>query len=194
MDSRKSTAIILLHEIYGINEHISDMRRKFAGLGFDVYCMDFFDGRVYDYEESEAAYLYFIEKVGFKKASYKVLDMLEIIRCKYQNVFVVGYSIGATIAWLCSEEYELIDGIVCYYGSRIRDYLDIVPKVETQLFFPEKEASFDIDDLIEKLSSKAKVNTMKFEGLHGFSDKYSLNYNKESKEMSEKLLIEFISR
>lgn len=189
-----STAIVLLHEIYGINRHISDMRRKFEDLGFDVYCTDFFDGRVFDYEEAEGAYSYFVDKIGFEKARFIVQDMLDSIRSKYERVYLVGYSIGATVAWLCSEEYGLLDGIAGYYGSRIRDYLEINPKVETLLFFPMYEKSFNVDDMIGKLKSKDKVYITKFEGLHGFADIYSKSCNRKSKEISEKKLCEFIRR
>ncbi|HWQ29769.1 MAG TPA: dienelactone hydrolase family protein [Negativicutes bacterium] len=191
---RSNTAIVLLHEIYGINKHISGMHRNLEDLGFDVYCVDIFDGRVYGYEEAEEAYSYFTDKAGFEKARFIVLDMLNSIRSKYEKVYLVGYSIGATVAWLCSEEYGLLEGIAGYYGSRIRDYLQINPKVETLLFFPMYEKSFDVDELIGKLKSKDLVSIMKLEGLHGFADIYSKNCNRESKEISEKILFEFMNR
>ncbi|MGE5678699.1 MAG: dienelactone hydrolase family protein [Pseudomonadota bacterium] len=191
---RERTAIVLLNEIYGINRHISDMGRKFEELGFDAYFMNYLDGKVFGYEESEAAYSYFMDNVGFEKAGRVVLEFLKSIRNKYEKIYLVGYSIGATVAWLCSEEHEMLDGIVGYYGSRIRDFLDINPQVETLLFFPKKEKSFEIDELVGKLNNKDKINTMILEGMHGFADAYSPNYNKVSKEMSERFLIEFISK
>lgn len=187
----EGTAIVLIHEIYGINRHISDMSMKFEELGFDAYSIDLIDGNVFSYEEAEAAYAYFMNNVGFEKAGREVLELLKSIRCKYEKVYLVGYSIGAAVAWLCSEEYELLDGIVGYYGSRIRDFLDINPRVETLLFFPTYEKSFDVDELIERLICKNKVNTVKCEGLHGFADEYSSSFNIISKETSEKLLFEF---
>lgn len=191
---REGTAIVLLHEIYGINRHISGMSSIFEGLGFDSYCIDFLDGRVFGYEEAEVAYSYFMDKVGFEKARFILLDMLNSIRSKYEKVYLIGYSIGATVAWLCSEEYGLLDGIAGYYGSRIRDCLEINPKVETLLFFPRHEKSYDVDELIGKLKGKDKVYITKFEGLHGFADIYSESCNIKSKEISEKILCEFICR
>ena len=188
------TAIVIIHEIYGINRHISDMHMRFEEMGFDVYCMDFYKGRAFGYKEAEAAYSYFMENVGFEKARKVTLELLKSIRCKYKKVYLVGYSIGAAVAWLCSEEPKLLDGIAGYYGSRIRDYLDITPQVETLLFFPTYEKGFDVDELTARLKCKEKVNSIKYEGLHGFADPYSDKFNSKSKEISEKLLIEFISK
>ncbi|MDI5811330.1 DUF535 family protein, partial [Salmonella enterica subsp. enterica serovar Anatum] len=39
-------------------------------------------------------------------------------------------SVGATLAWL-SAASGLCDGVVCYYGSRIRQYLHLAPLCPT---------------------------------------------------------------
>lgn len=185
-------AIVLLHEIYGINKHILNMHKKFEVEGYDAYCVDLLDNKRFDYEESEEAYAYFMDKVGFDKARLKVLDFLHSICNYYKNIYLVGYSVGGTVAWLCSEESELISGVVSYYASRIRDYMDIEPKVETAVFFPLLEKGFNVEVLIEKLKEKDKVRIYKFEGLHGFADSCSRYYNSKEKEISEKIISEFI--
>lgn len=192
MNDRSKIAVVLLHEIYGINNHILNMRTKFQDEGYDVFCIDLLNNKTFDYEEAEEAYSYFIDRVGFNKAKIKVLDCIYSIRDYYEKIYLIGYSIGATIAWLCSEEHELLNGVIGYYGSRIRDYTDIEPKVETVLFFPLKEEGFNVEALIEKLEGKTKVRIYKFEGLHGFADPYSRYYNCKEKKLSEKILNEFI--
>lgn len=189
---RSKIAIALVHEIYGINNHILSMRKKFEDEGYDVYCIDLLNNRTFDYEEADEAYSYFMNEVGFDKAKSKVLDCIHSIFNYYEKVYLIGYSVGATVAWLCSEEQELINGVVGYYGSRIRDYIAIEPKVKTVLFFPLREKEFDIDALIQELEGKEKVSAYKFEGLHGFADSYSKYYNSKEKELSEKILNEFI--
>jgi dienelactone hydrolase len=192
IEDRPKTAIVLLHEIYGINNHILSMHKKFKNEGYDVYCIDLLNNKTFDYEESENAYSYFMEKVGFDKAKQIVLNYINSIRNCYEKIFLIGYSVGATIAWLCSEENELLNGVAGYYGSRIRDYIYIVPAVETLLLFPLKEKEFNIESLIEELKEKEKVRVFKFGGLHGFADSYSNYYDSKEKELSEKILCEFI--
>jgi dienelactone hydrolase len=189
---RSKIAIVILHEIYGINNHILSMRRQFEDEGYDVYCIDLLNNRTFDYTESEEAYSYFTGRIRFDKAKIEVLKYIHSIRNYYDKIYLIGYSVGATIAWLCSEEYELLSGVVCYYGSRIRDYVNIKPKVEAMLFFPKEEKGFDIETLIEEVKLKEKVRVYKFEGLHGFADPYSKYYNSKEKELSEKILSKFI--
>jgi dienelactone hydrolase len=191
-EDRVKTAIVLLHEIYGINNHILSVYKKFKDEGYDVYCIDLLNNKTFDYEESGNAYSYFMEKVGFDKAKQLVLNYINSIRNCYEKIFLIGYSVGATVAWLCSEENELLDGVAAYYGSRIRDYISIEPAVETLLFFPIKEKEFNIESLIEELEEKEKVRVYKLGGLHGFADPYSKYYDSKEKELSEKILCEFI--
>lgn len=177
---RKSdTAIIVIHEIYGINQHMNSFCAFLSEHNFDVICPNLL-GRdtPFDYSQEEIAYQNFMENVGFENALHKVKSVLSDIRNEYKRIYIVGFSVGATIAWLCSEE-ESVDAVVGYYGSRIRDYVTILPKSPTLLFFPQEEKSFNVDELISVLE-KRKIKVFKFRGQHGFSDSYSSKYNKES--------------
>lgn len=190
--SKPKIAVILLHEIYGINNHILSMSNKFENEGYDVHCIDLLNNRTFNYYEVKKAYSYFINEIGFDKAKLKVLDYISNYCRNYDKIYLLGYSVGATVAWLCSEEDSLINGIIGYYGSRIRDYLSIEPKAPTVLFFPAKEKAFNIKALIDELKYKEKVQVYQFEGLHGFADSYSKYYDSKAKELSEKILDEFI--
>ncbi|MFD2212231.1 dienelactone hydrolase family protein [Metabacillus endolithicus] len=117
-------------------------------------------------------------------------SLLSEVKDNYSKVFIVGFSVGATIAWLCSN-HESINGVVGYYGSRIRDYLDLVPPCPTLLFFPQEEKSFDVDSLITILEGKS-INTYKFNGLHGFSNPFSSNYHLESSRKAYAIMNEFL--
>ncbi|WP_260320104.1 MULTISPECIES: dienelactone hydrolase family protein [Peribacillus] len=101
---------------------------------------------VFGYSEKEAAYRHFREKVGITGALNEIL-------IRYKHVFIIGFSAGATVAWICSEE-ECVDGIVGFYGSRIRNYSELVPQCPVLLFFAQEERSFDVDELISILKAK----------------------------------------
>lgn len=191
--SKPKTAVVLLHEIYGINDHILSMYNKFKNGGYDTYCIDLLNGKVFNYDEAEEAYSYFMNQIGFENVKLKVLNYISDNLRNYDKVFLLGYSIGATTAWLCSEEKGLVSGVIGYYGSRIRDYLNVEPKVAVLLFFPSKEDAFDVKTLIDKLKYKEKVQVHQFEGFHGFADSNSKYYDYKSKELSEKIANEFIN-
>ncbi len=70
----------------------------------------------------------------------------------------------------------LCDGIICCYGSRIRDYMDVIPKCPTLLVFAKYD-SFDVDSISYQLSRKQNIQIEILDANHGFIDIYSNNYS-----------------
>lgn len=190
IQKKSDTVIIVIHEIYGLNRHMQDFCELLSKQGFDVICPDLLEReRPFDYSEEDAAYRHFMENVGFTGALYKIKDIVSDIKDAYQKIFILGFSAGATVAWLCSEE-ECVDGIVGYYGSRIRNYAELAPRCPALLFFPQEEPSFNVDELISALESK-DVEVHKFMGGHGFSDPYHSKYHAESAQTAVSKMMKF---
>jgi len=185
------SVMIVIHEIYGINDHIKGVCESLFQHGYDVICPNLIEQeKPFTYLEENIAYRHFINNIGFDKATEMIHSLLSEVKDNYSKVFIVGFSVGATIAWLCSN-HESINGVVGYYGSRIRDYLGLVPPCPTLLFFPQEEKSFDVDSLITILEGKS-INTYKFNGLHGFSNPFSSNYHLESSRKAYAIMNEFL--
>jgi dienelactone hydrolase len=178
-------AIVILHEIYGINKHITEVCRKYSNYGYDVYCPDLLNIETpFNYSQQEAAYSNFIKNVGFD-ACCKVDKLLEQLRPDYRIVILIGFSVGATIAWRCSES-GLCNGIVGYYGSRIRDYLTVIPKCRVLLMFAENERFFDARQIKLSHEQNKCVTIEVVKGNHGFCDTFSDNFNPESAKKAQK--------
>jgi len=147
---------------------------------FDVFCSNMLEQETpFDYSQEEDAYFNFMENIGFTNALVMIKSLLSEIKDGYKNIFVAGFSAGATVAWLCSEE-RLVDGIIGYYGSVLEIILEISPQCPELLFFPEEEKLFNVDELILALENKHNVEVHKLNGQHGFSDPFSLKYNEAS--------------
>ncbi|WP_312648319.1 dienelactone hydrolase family protein [Aminipila sp.] len=171
------TAIIVLHEIYGRNDFIKDVCAEYFEEGFDVYCPNLLaTHKTFSYEETEEAYSYFINGSGFDVYS-DILCLIQKLKEHYKKVIVLGFSIGATVAWRCCES-AYCDGIIACYGSRIRDYLNLKPKCQMFLMFAEQD-SFDVNSICEQLLQKPNLEIMRINAQHGFLDKYSKYYNPE---------------
>lgn len=174
------TVIVILHEIYGLNEHIMDVCERFSKYEIDMIAPNLIHGRdPFHLEQETMAYHYFMNRVGFENAFKQVEEVLHNVRRKYKKVYVLGYSVGATLAWLCSQT-GLCDGSIGFYGSRIRDYVEIKPKCPVLLFFPSEEKSFDVDELILRLKNFGNIQVEKLPGEHGFANPFSPNYNEQS--------------
>lgn len=189
------SVIIVLHEIYGINKHMQQVCGYYNLAGLDVICPDLLNlSQPFDYAHQEDAYEYFMKNVGFNQAYQQAKGLMLQVRLKYKHVFILGFSIGATIAWMGSEGDISCDGIIGYYGSRIRDFLYITPKYKTLLIFPDKESSFNVNNLVCTLKEKVNVNACMLSGSHGFSDQFSPNYNEESNREAQKIVNDFIKQ
>ncbi len=190
--NNSNSAIIVLHEIYGINQHIQSVCKRFSKAGYDIICPNLIiRNQPYKYDLQEEAYHNFMNNVGFDLAVQEVKQILVKAKQKYKNIFIIGYSIGATIAWLCSDEEDTCNGIIGYYGSRIRNYVKVTPKCPALLLFSEEESSFDVKELVASLK-KQQVDVHILEGKHGFSDPFSKNYSEQSAEEAARLVDKFL--
>ncbi|EGW40766.1 dienelactone hydrolase family protein [Desulfosporosinus sp. OT] len=188
------TVIIVLHEIYGINQYIKITCDHFSMNGYDVVCPDLINtSQPFSYNQEKVAYLHFMENIGFESAYQKVKKFILQTRTQYKSVFLVGFSIGATIAWLCSNENNICDGVIGYYGSRIRDYIGVTPKCPVLLLFSHEEKSLNVKELINSLQEK-NIGIHVLSGKHGFSDPFNKNYCEQSCKDAERLAYTFLEK
>ena len=161
-------AIVLLHEIYGINAHIQRTADIWKRRGFDVYTpMLFPHSAPFRYDQQDEAYRHFSDNVGFDTAG--VESLLAGLREKYGTVLVIGYSVGATLGWLAARS-GLCDGVICHYGSRIRQHSDIAPPCPTLVIIASDEPAFDPRIMQNELEKKPSVSCRMFNAQHGFCD------------------------
>ncbi|MBY0124282.1 dienelactone hydrolase family protein [Bacillus sp. S/N-304-OC-R1] len=192
--NQSDTIIIVIHEIYGINDNINKVCQSLSEQGYDVICPNLIEReKSFQYHEEELAYRHFMDHVGFAKGVAKINSLLLDLKDTDKKIFIVGYSIGATIAWICGREKN-VSGVACFYGSRIRDYRNTIPKCPSILFFPHTEPSFHVEELISKLKQHQSIEIHRYEGLHGFSDSFSSRYNEQSAKESFSRLIDFVER
>ncbi len=168
--------LIVISDIFGRTLQLVDLIREFS----DVYCetviIDPYEGLSRHFKSEEQAYHQFQRESGLKNLLEKAAQ--EIRRSDTQ-VDILGFSIGGTCAWnLASQgDYKQIRLCLCFYGSRIRDYIESVPQVRTTIIFPRLEAAFDIEPVIRQLSKKNNTEVIQTPYLHGFMNKASNNYS-----------------
>jgi len=188
------TVIVILHEIYGVNKHILRVCENCAEYGIDVIAPNLLQGHEpFGYDQEMMAYNYFMSNVGFASSVNQVKEVLQCARTNYKKVYLLGYSVGATITWLCTET-GLCDLGIGFYGSRIRDYLAVEPKCPVLLFFPAEEKTFDVDNLILQLRNFEQIQVEKLCGQHGFADQFSRNYHQKSSIHACKAIMEFVDK
>ena len=191
-DRRASRLLIVLHEIYGIDKHMRAVCDYYSQQGFDVLCPNLLvRDTPFEYNQQEEAYEYFMKERGFIAVSLEVKKLIREMKPNYQFIFLLGFSIGATIAWICSEGNNDCDGIIGYYGSRIRDYLDINPYPPVLLIYGDQE-KFGLEKLLKSLGTKDNVAVSILPGKHGFANPYAENYCDKSYQIAMEKVADFL--
>ncbi|MGE8001720.1 dienelactone hydrolase family protein [Lysinibacillus sp. NPDC093190] len=171
--------IFILHEIYGVNDFIEMQAGAHSNSNTTVECISLYlNSRIFPYEQEQVAYEFFINEVGFDTPLEKLTEKILEARTLYDEVLLIGFSVGATLAWRLST--LPLHGIVCVYGSRIRQYLDVIPSCPTLVILPSHEKSFNVHELKETLDTLPSVHTRQYLGQHSFMDFNHSNYCYES--------------
>lgn len=162
----------------------------FEKAGFTVYCPNLLKRPVFSYQEADQAYEYYYSQDYSKMTTY-IFEYIEQLSKLHEQLFVLGCSVGGTLAWLCSEKAEC-SGVIACYGSRIRDHLQIVPKCKTLLLFSQ-EITLPVEELVTELGEKQNASVQLFEADHGFLDPYSSSYNQVLAEKAQTEILEFFN-
>ncbi len=188
-----STAMVVLHEIYGINTHITDVCEQYSSIGYDVYCPNLLGAKpAFDYADSEEAYTHFNTHVGFVDPVPKIVALIESLRPQYDRLICLGFSVGATLGWLAAAQFPM-DALIGLYGSRIRNYLTLIPMCPSLLVFAEHEEAFVPKKIAEVLSGTPQVSVRILEGKHGFCNPFADTYHPASASEVTLLINKFLS-
>jgi len=98
-NNNSDTMIIVLHEIYGVNKHIVNVCETLSKYQYNSIAPNLLkDNIVFNYDQAELAYRNFMDNVGFEEAIKQIKQILCNVRPHYKRIYVMGYSIGATLA------------------------------------------------------------------------------------------------
>lgn len=164
--------IIIIHEIYGITENLKKLSKELEAKGYRVILPSLFLDN-YSGDNEEYSYKKYFTEVGFDNSISKIDKIIE--KNSDDSIVLIGFSVGATLAWMKSNDLR-IKGIIGFYGSRIRNNLLINPLIPTKLYFCN-EATFEVDTLIDKLRIKNNLELTKIKGDHGFYSKLLFNHD-----------------
>jgi len=111
-----ATAVILIHEWWGINQHIRDIAGRYADAGYNCVAPDLFRGRVAKDKEEAAALM----------QALAIEDGIETIRAAidaakkiygFDSFAITGYCMGGTFALRAACEIPELKAAAPFYGD-----------------------------------------------------------------------------
>ena len=134
--------IVLVQEIWGVNQHIRAVADQYALAGYVVLAPDVFwrqEPRVdLDYYQAGSARAFELyRQVDTAEAALDVADALSALRALPQvsgKVATLGFCLGGQLAYRAGVIGKA-DAIVSYYGGGIDQHLDLAAQVTQPILF-----------------------------------------------------------
>jgi carboxymethylenebutenolidase len=131
--------MLLLQEIFGVNEYVKDAARRLADLGYVVLAPDLYwrtePGLALGHDEEDLQRAFAaMQQLDLEAAIEDSIAALDVLRdlpevaSAGRRAGVLGFCLGGNLAYHVAARAEP-DVAVCYYGSTIADALDVAPAI-----------------------------------------------------------------
>jgi carboxymethylenebutenolidase len=166
-------ALVVLQEIFGVNDHIRSVAEGFAGNGWLAIAPALFDRVERDVELGYAA-PDIARGRALKDAVGDEQVLLDIAAAQAHvagagAVATIGYCWGGTMAWLAATRLPGLAAAVAYYGSGIAGLLGATPRCAVQAHFGAKDASIPISAIDALRQAHPQVEVHVYPADHGFN-------------------------
>ncbi len=185
--------LVLIHEIFGVTEHIREVCDEYAADGYEVIAPGLFE-RIepgcelgYTGADWERAIKLAREEHDWELGLKDAQACIDWLAAKGHPAFMVGYCFGGSVAWRLAQTSPNLDGASCYYGGFIATrFADEVPQCATITHFARYDSLVDFAP-VEALIAKDHPTAQHFvyEAGHGFNSDRRKDYHPESAELAK---------
>jgi carboxymethylenebutenolidase len=168
-----AAAIVVIQEIFGVNEHIRSVVDRYASFGYHAIAPALFDRveRGVELGYGQDGVTQGRKLAGEIKWEPAMRDLGATVAhvAGTGPVGTVGYCFGGSLAWLSANELP-ITASVGYYGGQIHSLNDRDPAVPTMLHFGELDGAIPLEQVEEIVKAHPDVEVHLYDGAqHGFS-------------------------
>ena len=190
--------VLVVQEIFGVHEHIKDVCRRFAKIGYLAVAPELYvrQGDVSQMKDNKEI----ISKVVSKVPDAQVMGDLDAASAwagknggNADKLGITGFCWGGRIVWMYAAHNPKVDAGVAWYGPFVRSYhqgdktvLDVVDRINAPILGLYGGADAGIpNDTVEKMREALKKSGKKSEIVlypdtpHAFHADYRPSYRKE---------------
>jgi carboxymethylenebutenolidase len=168
-----SASIVVIQEIFGVNEHIRSVADRYAAFGYRVIAPALFDrveaGVELGYDDAGIGRGR--ELAGEIKWGPAMHDTTAAVRhvAATGPVGIVGFCFGGSVAWLAGCELP-VAAAVGYYGGQIHELNEREPSAPTMLHFGELDHAIPLDHVEAIRAAHPDVSLHVYDlAQHGFA-------------------------
>ncbi|MCL2713076.1 MAG: dienelactone hydrolase family protein [Alphaproteobacteria bacterium] len=194
-----AAAVVVIQEIFGVNDHIRSICDRLAGQGYVAIAPSLFDriepGFVSGYSAGDVANARrFIANPDWDAMLRDTQAAIDAVKAQ-RAVAIMGFCLGGSIAYRAAVELSGLAAAIGYYGSAIARVCDQKPKVPTQLHFGAEDSAIPLSDVEIIRARRPEVEIFVYPGAgHGFHCDARESYDKASAGMSWQRSLNFLAQ
>ena len=178
-------AVVVIQEIFGVNQHIREVTDGYAEAGFYAIAPKIFDRIDRDielgYEEADMGQGI---ELAFQKLDHaKALgDIQTAINAagEHGKVGVVGYCFGGLMTWLSACDLDGVAAASSYYGGGVAGQMDKSPKCPVIMHFGELDAHIPMTDVDAVKAAQPDTPVYVYNADHGFNCNHRGSYDADA--------------
>jgi carboxymethylenebutenolidase len=190
-------AVLLIHEWWGLNEHIRHVAERLAGEGFTVFAADLYGGRV---AKDEATAQQYLSTMDWKQAEDVLRRAAEALRHRTPGakVGVMGFCMGGAVSLFAAAKDPQIAACVPFYGIPGEDKADVTKIRAPVLGHFAVHDGWCSPDRVNALEKKLKdahvpVELHRYDAHHAFfNDTRPKVYSKPNADMAWERTVQFL--
>ena len=198
-DGEPIAGLVVIQEIFGVNEHIRSVVDGYAGDGFMAIAPAIFDrverGVDLRYEGED------MQKARSLATRLKMNDLLRDTSAAIdyareatgKKTGVIGYCLGGSVAWLAACRLK-IDAVVGYYGGQIVQHVSETPRCPVMLHFGNNDVHIPADTVDKITEAHPEVPIYRYEAGHGFNCDARSAFDPQSAKLARERSLEFLKK
>lgn len=177
--------VVVLQEMFGVNEHIRSVVDRFAAAGYSAIAPALFDRQQRDYQtgyspEEIAASLPLLKAIDWSASVKDVAAAQAHLKSQGLKTSVVGFCFGGSLAYLAATRLEGVASAVGYYGGYIAKVSDEVPNCPTMLHYGATDQTIPLSDVEAVAEARPEVDVFIYDAGHGFNCDARASFDSES--------------
>ncbi len=192
--------VVVLPEIFGINDHIQDMADQFGAAGYKAIAPALFDraeqGVDLGYGPDDRKKGFGLrQQISDEQSIADISAAAKALGTPVASTAVVGYCWGGTLAWLSSTRTKLFGAASAWYGGGIAATKDEKPNNPIEFHFGETDGSIPQSDIdaIKAAHPDAPAYVYPDAG-HGFGCKDRDSWNPEAYKLAQERTLAFFAK
>jgi carboxymethylenebutenolidase len=191
--------IVVLQEIFGVNDHIEDMAEKFAAAGYKAIAPALFDRAErnvklgYGPEDRKKGF-------GLRNACTDEMSLADIAAAAKwlgtapESTGIVGYCWGGTLVWYAATRTHDFGAASAWYGGGIAADKDATPNCPVDMHFGEDDGGIPMSDVDAIKAAHPDIPVYVYPNAgHGFAAPRD-SYNAEATELAQKRTEDFFAK